>query len=106
MPALATPARRTLAATLERNFVMAVSAKQVEKSVQEQERFTRLESKVEHVQSVLAEIKADARALGAKVDAIKDAISELQASRGMDKVWWMSAAGGLLAVMARGFKWI
>jgi hypothetical protein len=44
--------------------------------------------------------------LRAKVDAIKDAISELQASRGMDKVWWMSAAGGLLAVMARGFKWI
>jgi phage shock protein A len=74
--------------------------------VQEQERFARLESTVEHVQSDLAELKTDVRALSAKFDAIKDSLSEAQASRGLDKVWWMSIAGGLLAVMARGFKWL
>ena len=85
---------------------MAAVPKDLEKRVEGQERFARLESKVEHVQSDVTELKADVRALHAKFDAIKDALSETQASRAFDRVWWMSIAGGLLAVMARGFKWI
>ncbi|HVZ32108.1 MAG TPA: hypothetical protein VG963_06775 [Polyangiaceae bacterium] len=85
---------------------MVVSAKQVEKSVQEHERFTRLESRVEHLQSIVGEIKADLRTLTEKLEGVKDAISQIQASRGLDKVWWMSIAAGLLGVMARGFKWL
>jgi hypothetical protein len=85
---------------------MAAIPRDLEKLVQEQERFARLESKVEHVQSDVTELKADLRAALAKFDAIKDGVSEMQASRGFDRVWWMGMAGGLLAVMARGFKWI
>jgi len=51
--------------------------------VEEQERFARLESRVEHVRSDVTELKADVRALGAKFDAIKDALSEMQASPGV-----------------------
>jgi hypothetical protein len=85
---------------------MAAVPKELEKIVEEQERFARLESRVEHVQADVTELKTDLRAVIAKLDALKDVISDIQAGRGLDKVWWMSIAGGLLAVMARGFKWI
>ena len=71
-----------------------------------QERFARLESKVDHIESVVTELKADSRALSAKIDAIKDAISSIHTSRALDKLWWMTVAAGLLTVMARAFKWI
>jgi hypothetical protein len=32
--------------------------------------------------------------------------AELNSSRSLDKVWWLLSMASLLAVMARGFKWI
>jgi hypothetical protein len=32
--------------------------------------------------------------------------AKLDASRALDKVWWLLSMASLLAVMARGFKWI
>jgi hypothetical protein len=32
--------------------------------------------------------------------------SQLDISRALDKVWWLTIAAGILMVMARGFKWL
>jgi hypothetical protein len=64
-----------------KTYAVAVSAKHLEKTVQEQERLARLESKVDHIESVVTELKADSRALSAKIDNLKDAISSIHTSR-------------------------
>ena len=85
---------------------MAVSAKHLENAVVQQERLARLESNLDHIQSSVTDLKAETRALDAKLDVIKDAINKVNTSRALDKVWWMSMTAGLLAVVARAFKWI
>jgi uncharacterized protein YlxW (UPF0749 family) len=96
---------------------MAATAKHLEIPVQDQERIARLESHVEHIQSDVTDLKADVRKLNEKLDALKDTVCDLKtqmetrfakldASRALDKVWWLLSMASLLAVMARGFKWI
>src|SRR5690348_2647408 len=103
---------------------MAVAVKEMEKPVQDSERIARLESHVEHIQSDVTELKAGMHKLNEKLDALRDGFSDLKTqmekmngqievrfaklnmSRALDKVWWLLSMASLLAVMARGFKWI
>lgn len=63
----------------------------------------KLQSDVEHVKSDITDIKIDVRDLREKYDEIKDSISSA-------KIWalgmYITLAGGLLYVIARGNKWI
>jgi hypothetical protein len=65
----------------------------------------------------VTELKAGMHKLNEKLDALKDTVSDLKRqmevgfaklnmSRALDKVWWLLSMASLLAVMARGFKWI
>ena len=53
----------------------------------QQERLARLESNLDHIQSAVTDLKAETRALDAKLDVIKDAINKVNTSRALDKVW-------------------
>lgn len=41
-----------------------------------------------------------------KLDKLTEAVHSLRVSRWVDRVWWLVISAGMLAVMARGFKWI
>lgn len=72
-----------------------------------EERMARLEAHVEHLQIDVSEIKGDIRRLDAKID---DKIDGLKDSITSAKLWafalYLALAATLLAVLARGFKWI
>ncbi len=82
-----------------------------------EERIARLESDVAHLRSDVADIKVDIRGLRSSVDDVRSELhasvlhteksfAALKVGRAMDRVWWLLIAGAMLAVMARGFKWI
>jgi hypothetical protein len=66
-------------------------------------RVAKLEASVEHIQTDVADIKLDGRAVIAKLDDIKDSIASA-------KIWalllYIGLAGGMLFVMAKGFQWL
>jgi len=64
-----------------------------------EERIARLESDVGHMQSDISEIKFDLRAVRDKLDELRDSVASA-------KIWALMLVGAVLAVMARGFKWI
>jgi peptidoglycan hydrolase CwlO-like protein len=78
----------------------------------------KLSEKVDtEVRKLNEKIDTEVRKLHEKIDAVKDIVSDLKmqmetrfakldASRALDKVWWLLSMASLLAVMARGFKWI
>ena len=87
------------------------------KPVQDGERIARLESHVEHIQSDVTDVKTDMRKLSDIVSDLKAQVekrngqidvrfAKLNLSRVLDKVWWLLSMASMLAVMARGFKWI
>ncbi len=96
---------------------MAIPALAFELEEPVEERVTKLEVQVEHIQSNISEIKTDIRRLTDKVDAvdgkltgkidnIMEILTSLKVGHAHDRVWWLLTCGAMLAVMARGFKWI
>jgi predicted nucleic acid-binding Zn-ribbon protein len=107
---------------------MALSALKFELETPVEERVSRLEANVEHIQKDVSDLKIDVRRLNdkidsvdqklsAKIDSLKDTVSalainmeksfaSLHAARAFDRVWWLLMSGALLGVMARAFKWI
>lgn len=93
-----------------------------------EERLVVLESRVQHLQSDVSEIKAEARQFRSemlarfdkvdarfeKVDARLDKLTDLVYQQGQQmirgdlqtRIWMLVLTGTVLAVMARGFKWI
>jgi hypothetical protein len=80
-------------------------------------RLVRLEEKVEHIHSDVAELKADMRGVKADISALKVGVEALRSSIESvkvivekSKVWMLvtalSVGGTVLAVMAHGFKWL
>lgn len=73
-----------------------------------EERIARLESDVGHIRADVSEMKTDIRELRHRIDGVDDKIAALTVS--MEKafsritLWAVSLAGGLLLVIARGFK--
>lgn len=82
---------------------MGLLAKKIDREKPMEERMARLEAHVEHLQSDLSEVKIDIRRLDVKVDGIKESIASA-------KLWafalYLTLAGGLLAVFARGMGWL
>ncbi len=85
------------------------------------DRIARLETIVDHIQSVLKDVRQDVKELQSKLEALErkfdgkfealrsemqKSFEELRIGRLMDRVWMLLAMGTLLGVMARGFKWI
>ena len=107
---------------------MTLPAKLLEWENPVEERIARLETKVDHIQSDVAELRTDARKLNDKIDAVdqkltaridsvKDSVTALALSgeksfaalkiaRLVDRVRWLVISGALLGIMARTFKWI
>jgi uncharacterized coiled-coil protein SlyX len=107
---------------------MAASARTFEAENDMETRITRLETKTEHIESTLTDIKGRVGRIEEKLDAVKDSVTALRAEmndkfaglegrirdsfeslkvgRALDKVWALLLAAALLGVMARGFKWI
>jgi len=95
---------------------MVVQTAKREKTVEE--RVTRLESHVEHIQADIAEIKIDVRRLDETIDgrfnSLKDSVADLRLSmeRSFTRItlWgltlYFALAASLLGVMAKGFGWI
>jgi hypothetical protein len=100
----------------------------LEDDVMEESRVARLESDVAHMQRDIADMKVDIRdgrkeqgSLKADVASLRDEMhtgfaalcDEMHVGFGAlhkealsTRIWMFSFAGGLLAVMAHGFKWI
>src|SRR5688572_8419577 len=109
---------------------MAMTALKTEREVPVavEERVARLEVSVDHIQSDVSEVKTHIQRLDNKIDEVdkrlsgksddlKDALAALalkmeesfaalKVGRAVDKVWWLTIAGVILGVMARGFEWI
>jgi hypothetical protein len=77
-------------------------------------RLIKLETQVEHVKSGIDEIKTDVKALrgtfDGRVSILQDKIDGVKESLSSARIWalllYIGFAGGLLFVLARGFKWI
>lgn len=73
-----------------------------------------MQSDIRHLQSDVTDIKADQRIRFDKIDdrikSIEKDIGGLKESLASAKVWavglYVALAGGMLYVMARGFKWL
>jgi uncharacterized protein YoxC len=96
---------------------MLVAARKIEPEESMEARIARLEATVEHIQSDVKELKQDAKdirqelktlneKIESKFEAVQKAFESLKIGRVIDRVWMLLAMGTLLAVMARGFKWI
>lgn len=107
---------------------MAMPAQKIDSEVFVEERVARLEANVEHIQFDISEMKTDIReirsemkemhqSLSSRIDSLRDSLASLalsteksfaamRVSRMADRVWWLLMSAGLLAVMARGFKWL
>ena len=78
----------------------------------------KLTTKIDAVdQKLTAKIDAVDQKLTGRIDSLDQRMStltlsmekgfgELRIGRALDRVWWLLMLGALLAVMARGFKWI
>jgi predicted nuclease with TOPRIM domain len=73
----------------------------------------RLESDVTHIRSHISDLKGEVKRLHDKTDKIKEALAainlrfeKLNTSRVYDRVWFLLIAAGMLAAMAKGFKWM
>ena len=71
----------------------------------------KLAAKIDGVeQKLTAKIDGVEQKLTAKIEEVDRRLSEsfgdLRVGRALDRVWWLLMLGALLAVMARGFKWI
>jgi hypothetical protein len=66
-------------------------------------RLAKLEADVGHIQIYISDIKSDVRELRTLSNEIKESISQA-------KVWalllYIGLGGGVLLVMAKGFKWL
>jgi peptidoglycan hydrolase CwlO-like protein len=93
-----------------------------------EERIAILETKVDHLQEDVTDLKADVRKLNDKVDrlderltqkiealegkltqkieSVKDLVNSLLVHRAFDRVWWLLMSAALLGIMGRAFKWI
>jgi peptidoglycan hydrolase CwlO-like protein len=73
-----------------------------------EDRLTKLESSVAHIQSDVSDIKSDIRRLDAKIDSVRDSIAALALSteRSISKLimWGVGVIAGLLT--AHGFHWL
>src|SRR5688572_9554466 len=111
---------------------MGLPAIPLDRETPVEERLARLEANAQHIQSDVTEIKVDIRrmdakidrvhetliaridslrdALNARIDGLRDRMDALERSFHSAKVWalilYIALAGGLLGVLARGFKWI
>lgn len=81
----------------------------------------RLEADVDHIKSGMGQMKQDIRRLDAMANQGMIAVTELRgemlegfatlrgemkAGRWADRISWLMISAGILASMARGFKWI
>jgi hypothetical protein len=93
----------------------------LEDEVMDEARLGRLESDVAHIRSDISDLKADGRqirselgSLNARVAALQDEMHvsdeklrhQMMRTSLSQKIWMLSIAGTLLAVMAHGFKWL
>jgi hypothetical protein len=70
-------------------------------------RIARLESDVAHMRADVADIKADLRTVRDKLDSKFDGLKdELVRAQVRMLLLYITFAGGMLGVMARGFGWI
>lgn len=73
----------------------------------------RLGSDVAHIKSDVSDLKGEVKRLHDKTDKIKEALAainlrfeKLNTSRVYNRVWFLLIAAGMLAAMAKGFKWM
>ena len=112
---------------------MGAPALRLEQGETVEERLTRLESDVKHIQSDVSEMKAHLLRTDGKIDAVVKSVSELnvafvqstsqlklaleqstselklalEQSTSRLKVWWLvTLLATILGAVARGFKWI
>ena len=104
---------------------MAAPARKFEAENDMETRITRLEGKTDLIESTLTDMKARIgriedrieKTIEPKIDAVKDSVTalrvemkdsfeKLNVGRALDKVWALLTIAAVLAVMARGFKWI
>lgn len=100
---------------------MALPAMRLPRENPVEERISRLEANVEHIQRDVTEIKGDIRRLDAKIDglnarldakidAVKDSVAALaltmEKSIASAKMWAVGLYVALVAGLATGFMWI
>lgn len=89
---------------------MALPAMRLPRENPVEERLSRLEANVEHIQRDVTEIKGDICRLDAKIDAVKDSVAALalatEKSIGSAKMWTIGLYVALVAGLATGFMWI
>lgn len=82
---------------------MAAAAVAVMAEQQLESRVARLESDVAHIRSDIAEMKLDIRELRKDM---ADLAQQLTRGLAANRIWVLLQSAALLAVMARGFKWL
>jgi hypothetical protein len=111
---------------------MAMPALKFEPEEPVEDRIATLEADVRHIRTDVADTKIYIRRLNDKIDGVEQRLTgkidevdrrltdkiasltlsmeksfaELKIGRALDRVWWLLMSAALLAVMARGFKWI
>jgi predicted nuclease with TOPRIM domain len=74
------------------------------------ERVARIESDVEHIKEVTTDLRVELRRTNDKIDSFGGKLDGLKDKLNSMTVWavllYVALAGGLLTVMAKGFKWI
>jgi predicted nuclease with TOPRIM domain len=66
------------------------------------ERVARIESDVEHIKEVTTDLRVELRRTNDKIDGLKDKLNSMAT---WAVLLYVALAGGLLTVMAKGFKW-
>ena len=89
---------------------MALSAKRIDPEESMEARIARLEATTEHIQCDVQSLRQEMKELNTKLDAkfeqIQKSFESMRIGRVLDRVWMLLSMGAMLAVMARGFKWI
>jgi archaellum component FlaC len=65
-------------------------------------RVARIESDVEHIKEVTTDLRVELRRTNDKIDGLKDKLNSMAT---WAVLLYVALAGGLLTVMAKGFKW-
>jgi hypothetical protein len=93
---------------------MAMPALQLNKEIPVEQRVAALEAHFQHMHADMSEIKTDLRRIDQKltgrIDGVQGSVTELCLRIERFKLWaillYIGGMGGLLFVMARGFKWL